>query len=97
VSLFLHSILLLNKFSRLRVLNIVGVILLTALHFVSWTRIVTTCSSSLDIEELFDAFLVVVNELSQIVKFPHKFGLLIDIFGDLGIILFLRFLLTVLF
>jgi hypothetical protein len=63
----------------------------------SRARIVTTCSSSLDIEELFDALLVVVHKLSQVVKFSHQFGLLIDIFWNFGIILFLRFLLTVLF
>jgi hypothetical protein len=66
------------------------------LHLVRMRVVVTCCSSPLDIKELFDALLVVVDELSKVVKLSHQFGLFIDILGDLGLIILLWLLLTVL-
>lgn len=65
-----------------------------------WVRVVSIIPASLDIEELFDALLVVVHELSQVVELSHQFCLLVDIFRScwgFGLIVLLRFLLTVFF
>jgi hypothetical protein len=55
--------------------------------------------TSLDVEELFYALLIIIHELSQVMQLFNQFGLLIYILSsrDFWLIVLLRFLLAVFF